>query len=189
MTHLTTALIFVLFLSSLISVGFFLPVTQQASSPPTTLKDAKDTANLLPTPSSNLPSSASIFTSSTAPAQSPSPRPKTIDRVNQIAINFTSLPAKIPAGQSFEIIWNVTGPPNAKGSDAKLIIEFASSSVTPNGSSSSNGRTSQSFGNFTVPAEFKSSHSYNTPDKTLTVTASAIVDGKNISKTKTIYLQ
>jgi hypothetical protein len=99
------------------------------------------------------------------------------------------MPDSIIAGEQFTVTWQVTGPVNTPGTNAKLEITSNSQQSNGNGRASTNLSSTQSFGSFTAPATFTSKHSYDTPGKDIAVTASATVNGKTITKQQMIKLK
>ena len=126
------------------------------------------------------------------PTSTPAPKPVevTTEESSSASISFVETPTHVRSGEKFAIRVRINGPSNMNGSNASLTLKQEASSNSGGSSSSVSNNSKQSFGSFSGPTTFESTYSFaSTPNAPLHVTASADVNGKIITATRTITIQ
>jgi len=129
----------------------------------------------------------------TPAAQEPSttaavpPQPTATPAANA-AIEIVNLPDTIHSGQPFTIRWRITGPAGTHGANTTLTTNYDVTTTNNGSRAATKSRNKQSFGSFTIPADFDTNLSLGGNPGPIEVTITADIAGQNLSITRTINL-
>lgn len=151
------------------------PTPTPTSPPEPTILGTKATEQTLTV----TPSPTTKSTPSSSPLSSPD---------ETISISFLDLPSTLPAGEKTKITVKIDGPAGTKGNDAKIKVKYHTNTEKNSSSSSVKNDISNSFGRFTIPAEFSMHLSLGSEPAPVEFIASAEIDGKVIETTRTVNL-
>lgn len=132
-----------------------------------------------PTPTPSLPSfSAFPYPSPTSAPPTPAPAPYV-----PFSISWLEVPNQTTSGQPFTVRWLVDGTVGSRGQLSELKAQY----IAP----TSGGGTIQQnqhrfFSSFTTPKQFSASLTFDGPPGTITLEATATVEGQSLTTTATI---